>query len=87
MTSEQIIQSIEKAQRELPWNGRPTQFQNNIASVSIEGESIARGWGFEWIDGEGYPQGYWDAVIKGMKHNLKVSGYPKDVHEFYAKFF
>lgn len=86
MNSEQILEAIDKAQMEIPWNGKPTKFQNDIARVWYEGHFIARVNGFDWIDGEGYPKGFHDAVIKGMRHNLKVEPYSQEVHEFYNRF-
>jgi hypothetical protein len=93
MNSEQIFDQIETEVRAICAKytkmGPPTpegEFANKIATVFYAGERIARGWGFDWIDGEGYPSGYFDAVLKGMRHNLKVEHYPANVREFYAKF-
>lgn len=86
MDSEQIYNRIDNAIRALPWNGRPTPFQNGVSRVLHEGEFIARVNGFDWVDGEGYPTGYYDAVLKGVRHNLQIDSYPQDVHDFYSKF-
>ena len=97
MNSEQLYFKIEEAVRAAvkeafeklgPFGEGPEKvFSNKVSAVMQEGELIARGWGFDWVDGEGYPEGYYDAVLKGMQHNLKVESYPPKVREFYAQFF
>ena len=68
-------------------NGLPDKYANGVASVYYDGIRIAKGWGFDWVDGEGYPDAYYDAVIKGMKHTLYAEHRPDDVREFFHQFF
>lgn len=93
MNSQEIFDQIETEVRDICRKyvriGEPTEnskFANQIAAVLYEGQFIARGWGFDWIDGEGYRSGHWEAVLKGIRHNLKVEPYPQKVRMFYAKF-
>lgn len=68
-------------------NGPPDDFANGLASVFYDGVRIANGNGFDWIEGEGYHDSFYEAAIKGMKHTLYAERREQDVREFFDKFF
>jgi len=87
MTNEEIYNKINDAVTTECCKGEsPSTFRNALAQVLYEGEFMARLDGLDWVDGEGYPSGRYDAILKGIRHNLKVEYYPRPVHEFFNNF-
>ena len=87
MTTEQIYNKINDAVRvECRKDEKPSAFSNDLAKVLDAGEFMARLDGLDWVDGEGYPSARYDAILKGIRHNLKMEYYPRPVHEFFSNF-
>lgn len=88
---DKIDQAVTKVARDdfKNWgSGNETdKYANGVASVYYDGIRIANGWGFDWVNEEGYPDAYYDAVIKGMKHALYAEHRAQNVREFFHQFF